>query len=62
MEDKLREVVSKLGKVPQGPVGQGAFSFTLDEALDYFKGLKKLQNQIEAAERAEKEASKPELS
>jgi hypothetical protein len=42
---------------PRGPVGQMGFSFTLDEALEYFKGLKEIQNMIEAEERKEKEGS-----
>jgi hypothetical protein len=62
MEDKLFEEAAKHGLQTRGSVGQMGFSFTLDEALDYFKGLKELQNHIEAAERAEKEGSGPQLS
>jgi hypothetical protein len=41
MEDKAFEELAKHGLKTRGPVGQGAFAFTLDEALEYFKGLKK---------------------
>jgi len=57
MEDKLFEEAEKRGVQTRGPVGRAGFSFTLDEALDYFKRSKELQNEIEAAERAEKEGS-----
>src|ERR1700716_1866338 len=62
MEDKLFEEASKQGLQTRGPVGQMGFSFTLDEALDYFTRMKELQNHIEAAERNEKDASGPQLS
>jgi hypothetical protein len=58
MEDKLFEEAAKQG-LNTGPVGQMGFSFTLDEALDYFKGLKEIQNMIEAEERKEQEGSTP---
>jgi len=62
MEDKLFEEAAKRGIKTQGPVGQAGFSFTLDEALDYFKGLKEIQNMIEGEERKEQEGSGPEIS
>lgn len=49
MEDKLFEEAAKQGLKTRGPVGQMAFSFTLDEALEYFKELKEIQNHIEAS-------------
>jgi hypothetical protein len=61
MEDKLFEEAAKQGLNTKGPVGQMGFSFTLDEALDYFRGLKEIQSMIEAEERKEQEASGPKL-
>jgi hypothetical protein len=57
MEDKLFEEAAKHGIKTRGPVGQMGFVFTLDEALEYFKGLKEIQNMIESEERKEPEGS-----
>jgi hypothetical protein len=56
MEDKLHEEAAKQGIKTQGPVGQMGFVFTLDEALDYFKRLKEIQDHIEAVEREEQQS------
>jgi hypothetical protein len=61
MEDRLHEELAKQGIDAHGPVGQAGFSFTLDEALDYFKGLRAIQDRIEAEERQGQEAAGPEF-
>jgi hypothetical protein len=59
LEDGLHEAMKARGLTPGGPIGKEVKVFTLDEALEYFKGLKELQNHIEAEER--KEAAGPEF-
>jgi hypothetical protein len=43
------------------PIGKEVKVFTLDEALDYFKRLREIQDHIEAEERKEQGASGLEL-
>lgn len=58
--DKLREAMKDRGLPIGEPLvtGMTGFSFTLDEALDYFTKMKQFQNAIEARERGE-ETSAP---
>jgi hypothetical protein len=62
MADKLKESMVANGMEPREPTGMMGFSFTLDEALDYFKRLKEIQDYIEAEERKEQQGSGPGLA
>lgn len=53
MEDKLHEAMKAQGLTSGGATGQAGYIFTLDEAIDYFKRLKEIQQLIESEERGE---------
>jgi hypothetical protein len=46
LEDKLRESAATNGIEVQGASGQMEYVFTLDEALNYFKSLKDVQDMV----------------